>query len=84
MTSLINDLLRVIRFFTEQNFCDVCIEDNVKIFPVESRLEERLGRAEPLALLDGGLKVGKAEVVLAVDVQDFVAPTGDCLEKCIS
>ena len=55
----------------------------MKIFPVERWLQESLGRAEPLPVLDGGLQVCKAEVVLAVDVQDFVATIFDGVKKSV-
>jgi hypothetical protein len=53
----------------------------MQIFPIECRLQERFGRAEPLPVLDGGLQVGEAEVILAVDVQDFVASIFDGVKK---
>jgi len=53
----------------------------VEVLPVEGRLEEGLGRAEPLPVLDGRLKVGKAEVVSAVDVEDLVAAVVDGVQE---
>ena len=56
----------------------------MEIFPVEGGLQEGLGCAEPLPVLDGGLEVGEAEVVGSVDVQDLVAPVLHSVKEGIS
>ena len=56
----------------------------MEIFPVEGGLQEGLGRAEPLPVLDGGLEVREAEVVGSVDVQDLVAPVLHSVKEGIS
>ena len=56
----------------------------MEIFPVEGGLQEGLGCAEPLPVLDGGLEVREAEVVGSVDVQDLVAPVLHGVKEGIS
>ena len=73
--------LRVVWRFAEQNFCDESVEDDVKVLPVECRLQECFGRAEPFPVFDCRLKVRKSEVVFAVDVEDLVAAVVDRVEE---
>ena len=68
------EALRAIGRFTEQNLGDLRVENDVKVFAVEGGLQEGLGRAESLPILDGGLEVREAQVISAVDVEDLVAP----------
>ena len=53
----------------------------MKIFAIERRLQKGFGSAEPFPILDRCLQMRKAEVVLAVDVQDLVTAVVDRVEE---